>query len=136
MHIRLHASGTQILDISYDQDTRLFEELFHMIKGCLLWGNRKKSSISEYQHRMHSLREYWASSRSNRGSYTCRGDKRARMLSLDELYAVKGKCNAQEGADGKNTSMYIYILVSFFVSLEIALLLRMTGKIIGGGGEI
>ena len=130
MHINLHANPAQSLDISYDRKSGLLSEVASIMKGCM-GGISKKSRISEYRHRMHSSREYWI--KRSKGSATSRRGKRIRGLpSLDELYTIDGRFNEEMVVTKKGSSIYVYILISFFVSLEIALLLRMGGKLFGG----
>ena len=99
-------------------------KIYHTIKNCM---RGKDRCLSQYQHRMHSAREYWKIQSTNRRS------KRTKCLpSLDELYSLNDKFNMSEKRKekGSSSSIHIYILVSFFVSLEIALLLRMAEKIL------
>ena len=63
-----------------------------------------------------------------------RSRRKSCLLSLDELYAIKGRFSTSRKKKKQQkvgpSSMFIYIIVSFFVSLEIMLLLRLANKIL------
>ena len=54
--------------------------------------------------------------------------------SLEDLYTMQGNIDATEELKTKRGySIYVFVLVSFFVSLELALFFRMTSKIFSSG---
>ena len=148
MHIRLHENSAQPVDITYNQEAGLSEDLYQVRRYTTSYLSGlfrgKKSPISDYQHRMKSTKEYWElANRSNGGGTAGNGRRKSirYMISLDELYhhAMKSKFNANKVEDtqqkSSSSSIWVWILVSIFISLEIALLLRMTGNMSGDGGH-
>lgn len=120
VHINLHANNAAGLDMSYGQEPRLSQELFSLLKSYLC-GSSRRSRISEYQHGMHSAREYWLS----HGKEGRRQNQPRSLPSLDELYTMKERLGHKGGIfDSAGFSIGTYMLISFLVSLEIALLMR------------
>ena len=142
MSIRLPNHAQQGLDISYDTEIGIANEICSTLKSCFREGGGSSSRISQYQHRMNSSREYWQSRSRNKmnGSFSSstsspnrRNRRKSCLLSLDELYAIKGRFSTSRKKKKQQrvgSSMFIYIIVSFFVSLEIVLLLRLANKIL------
>ena len=144
MNIRLPNHAQQGLDISYDTEIGIANEICSTLKSCFREGGSASSRISQYQLRMNSSREYWQSRSRNKmnGSFSSstsspnrRNRRKSCLLSLDELYAIKGRFSTsrkkkKQQKVGSSSSLYIYIIVSFFVSLEIVLLLRLANKIL------
>ena len=146
MNIRLPNHAQQGLDISYDTEIGIANEICSTLKSCFREGGSSSSRISQYQLRMNSSREYWQSRSRNKmnGSFAFssstsspnrRNRRKSCLLSLDELYAIKGRFSTsrkkkKQQKVGLSSSLYIYIIVSFFVSLEIVLLLRLANKIL------
>lgn len=142
MNIRLPNHAQQGLDISYDTEIGIANEICSTLKSCFREGGGSSSRISQYQHRMNSSREYWQSRSRNKmnGSFSSstsspnrRNRRKSCLLSLDELYAIKGRFSTSRKKKKQQkvgSSMFIYIIVSFFVSLEIMLLFRLANKIL------
>jgi len=145
MNIRLPNHAQQGLDISYDTEIGIANEIYSTLKSCFREGGSSSSRISQYQRRMNSSREYWQSRSRNKmnGSFSSstsspnrRSRRKSCLLSLDELYAIKGRFSTSRKKKKKkqqkvgSSSMFIYIIVSFFVSLEIMLLFRLANKIL------
>ena len=143
MNIRLPNHAQQGLDISYDTEIGIANEIYSTLRNCFREGGSSSSRISQYQLRMNSSREYWQSRSRNKmngslSSSTSSPNRRNRrkscLLSLDELYAIKGRFSTSQKKKKQqkvgSSSLYIYIIVSFFVSLEIVLLLRLADKIL------
>ena len=143
MNIRLPNHAQQGLDISYDTEIGIANEIYSTLKSCFREGGSSSSRISQYQLRMNSSREYWQSRSRNKvnGSFSSsksspnrRSRRKSCLLSLDELYAIKGRFSTRKKKKKQQqkvgSSLYVYIIVSFFVSLEIVLLLRLANKIL------
>jgi len=145
MNIRLPNHAQQGLDISYDTEIGIANEIYSTLKSCFREGGSSSSRISQYQRRMNSSREYWQSRSRNKmnGSFSSstsfspnrRSLRKSCLLSLDELYAIKGRFSTRKKKKKQqkkvgSSSMFIYIIVSFFVSLEIMLLFRLANKIL------
>ena len=144
MNIRLPNHAQQGLDISYDIEIGIANKICSTLKSCFKEGVSSSSHISQYQLRMNSSREYWQSRSRNKmnesfSSSTSSPNRRRRrkscLLSLDELYAIKGRFSTSRKKKKKqqkvgSSSLYVYIIVSFFVSLEIMLLFRLANKIL------
>lgn len=134
MNIRLHSDCKQALDIAYDQELGLFNEVSHILLNIMR--GRGDHRISKYQSRMYVSRDYWESQhRGNRQSVVAnspRSNKRTSLPSLEELHAIKCRFRGSKSRviqSWGGSSMLIYLLVSILVSLEIALVLRMADKV-------
>ena len=142
MNIRLPNHAQQGLDINYDTEIGIANEIYSTLRNCFREGGSSSSRISQYQLRMNSSREYWQSRSRKKmnGSFSSstsspnrRNRRKSCLLSLDELYAIKGRFSTRKKKKQQkvgSSSMFIYIIVSFFVSLEIMLLFRLANKIL------
>ena len=131
MNIRLHSDCKQALDIAYDQEVGLFNEVSHILLNIMR--GRGDHRISKYQNRMYVSRKYWESQhRDNRVANSPRSNKRTSLPSLEELYAIKCRFRGSKSRvqSWGGSSMLIYILVSILVSLEVVLVLRMVDKVL------
>ena len=121
MNIRLHSNCELSLNIRYDQEVGLANKVLHLMKNCLL--RRGDHRISKYQRRMYSAREYWENQ-----SRTSSSRSSKRLLSLEELYEIKGRFSVptkRSKGTPSSSSRIIYLLVSILVSIWIALILRL-----------
>ena len=133
MNIRLRPSNTQTLDISYGKEATLINELSYVFSSFfrLDW----KQSIAEYHHRMHCSRKNWSDQSNSSAGIIGSSDRiESCVPSLEDLYTMQGNIDATEELKAKRgPSIYVFVLVSFFVSLELVLFFRMTNKIFSSG---
>jgi hypothetical protein len=123
MQICLDVVNAEALDISYHQNAGLLEDICRVITHRLR-GTGHNSCIPGYQRLMHSAKEYRSKKFRQEGRVDGLGKRMKCLPSLDDLYGVKDQYGSSDVGQ-KSYSVLTYILVSFLVSLEIALLLRM-----------
>ncbi len=121
MHICLDKCSIQGFNLSYRQVDGLPDELWNLLKSYFC-GSSKRSSILEYHRRMRFARKQFS-------SYNKRLSKRKRkkLMTLEECYALHESFTEFDG-DTKglsSSSLFKYVLVAFFILIEIGLLHRM-----------